>query len=285
MKKLLYFLVCFSLFLSCEKKKDDVTPVKTPVLKGFIVESTTPSLTAKSYYMLVSANGKLSNLQKIDSIKQDEKVTVYTNNNIITDGLPNNYSVLSDLVNPIGGSAQTSKIDYSAKKVSNGYEIIIPFSPSLSSYVLIELNADNQMVKYSDTKIVVIDNNGMKRETLKNSYLRYEYDSKGNVVKVFQKQDGTTTETLATEYTYDTNPNPTKPLLWAFRLVGFGVSGAESNNNIVTSKNYQQGTLFTESIGLYTYDSSTKFPLTVNVSGKSYSPNVMVGTSKTTFKY
>ncbi len=284
MKKLFYLLLYFSLFLSCEKKKDDVTPI-TPVLKGFVVESTTPNLTSKSYYTLVSANGKLSNLQKIDSIKQDGKVTIYNNNNIITDGLPNSYSVLSDVANPIGGAAQTSKVEYSAKKVSNGYEIIIPFSTSFSSYVLIELNADNQMVKYSDTKIVVIDNNGMKRETLRNSYLRYEYDSKGNVVKVFQKQDGSTTETLAVEYTYDTNPNPNKPLLWTFRLIGFGTPGAESNNNIVTSKNYQQGALSTESTGVYTYDSSTKFPLTVSVSGKSYSPNVMVGTSKTTYKY
>lgn len=281
MKKLLYFLLWISLFIAC-KSKEIVTPVTpTPVLKGIVVEGILPNLTVKTNYSIIYTSEKVSSIQKIDSIKQDGVLKIYTNNNVITDGLPNNYTVVSDVV----GILQTSKIEYSGKKVANGYEIIIPFNSSLSSYVLIELNADNQMVKYSDTKIVSTDNNGVKRETLRNSYIRYEYDSKGNVVKIFQKLDGSTVEILTTEYTYDTNPNPYKSLLWLFRVTGFGSTISESNNNVISSKNYQQGVLYTESTGLYTYDSDSKYPLTLATSGKSYSPNTTIGTSKTTFKY
>jgi hypothetical protein len=281
MKKLLYFSLYISLFTAC-KSKETITPVDpTPIMKGIIVESILPNLTTKTNYSIGYMNEKVSNFQKKDSIKQDGVLKLYTNTNVITDGLPNSYTVVSDVV----GILQTYKIEYSGKKVADGYEIIIPFNSSLSGYALIELNADNQMVKYSDTKTVSTDNNGVKRETLRNSYLRYEYDSKGNVVKVFQKLDGATTEILINEYTYDTNPNPCKPLLWFFRLTGFGTTISESNNNVISSKNYQQGVLFTESTGIYTYDSDSKYPLALSTSGKSYSPNTTVGTSKTTYKY
>lgn len=285
MKKLLYFSLFISLLVACKSKETVIPVANTPVLKGFTVEGILPNLTAKTNYLILYTSEKISNFQKIDSIKQDGGLKVYTNNNVITDALPNNYTVISDVANPVGGTAQTSKIEYSGKKVANGYEIVVPFSSTLSSYALIELNSDNQMVKYSDTKIVSTDNSGVKRETLRNSYLRYEYDTKGNVVKIFQKLDGSSTEILATEYTYDNNPNPYKPLLWLFRLTGFGVPVSESNNNVIFSKNYQQGVLFTESTGIYTYNSDSKYPLTLSTSGKSFSPNTTVGTSKTTYKY
>lgn len=285
MKKLLYVSLCISLFTAC-KSKDIVTPVTpTPVLKGIISEGITPRITAKTNFSIVYTNEKISSIQQSDSIKQDGGLKIYTNNIVITDGLPNNYTVVSDLTNPIGGSSQTNKIEYSGKKVANGYEIIIPFSSSLISYALIELNADNQMVKYSDTKVVSTDNNGMKKETLRNSYLRYEYDSKGNAVKTFQKLNGSTAEILIAEYTYDTNPNPYKPLLWLFRLTGLGLTVSESNNNVIFSKDYQQGVLFTETTGIYTYDTQTRYPLTLSTSGKSFSQNTGVGTSKAIFKY
>ncbi len=283
MKKLIFYAVSFFIFLTCEKKKD---PTPLPILKGFISESITLRITLKSNFSIFYANEKVSTIQQRDSIKEDGGLKIYTNNIVITDGLPNNYSVVSDLTNPVGGSSQTNRIEYSGKKVANGFEIIIPFSSTLVSYALIELNTDNQMVKYSDTKIVSTDNNGVKRETLRDSYIRYEYDSKGNVVKAFQKINGSNAETLIAEYTYDTNPNPYKPLLWFFRLAGFGgTGGLESNNNVIFSKNYQQGVLLTESTGVYMYDPVSKYPLTVTTSGKSYSPNSGVGTSKTTFKY
>lgn len=283
MKKLIFYSISFLVFLSCEKKKD---PTPTPILKGIISESITPRITLKSNFSIVYTNEKVSSIQQRDSIREDGGLKIYTNNIVITDDLPNSYTVVSDLTNPVGGSSQTSKIEYSAKKVANGYEVIIPFSSSLVSYALIELNADNQMVKYSDTKIVSTDNNGVKRETLRNSYLRYEYDTKGNAVKAFQKINGANAETLIAEYTYDTNPNPNKPLFWFSRLLGFGGSGGiESNNNVLTSKNYQQGVLLTETTGVYTYDTQTGYPLTLTTSGKSYSPNTGVGTSKAIYKY
>lgn len=271
--------------MACESKKTITPVISTPVLKSFVVEGILPNLTSKTNYFIGYTNEKVSNIQKIDSIKQDRVLKVYATNNVITDGLPNSYIVVRNAISPFIESPQTSKIEYSGNKVANGYEIIVLFSSSLTSYNLIELNADNQMVKYSDTKVISTDNNGVKKETLRNSYLRYEYDTKGNVVKIFQKLDGSTSEILINEYTYDTTPNPYKPLLWLFRLTGFGVPVSESNNNVISSKNYQQGVLYTETTGTYTYDSDSKYPITLTTSGKSYNPNTTIGTSKTTYKY
>jgi hypothetical protein len=143
------------------------------------------------------------------------------------------------------------------------------------------------LVKNTVNKLVTTDKNGIKREILYNYYNRFEYNEKGNVVKVFLKDTGSSPEVLNNEYTYDDKPSPySKDIRWLFRLSGVGgAAGAESKNNVLTSKNYQIGILLTETTGVYTYDTQTNYPLIVTTTGKSFSPNVGVGSSKTFYKY
>jgi hypothetical protein len=290
MKTLNFYTLIISvfLFLSCEKKKDP-DPV-IPVLKGFSTEGTSPNRTVKSNYSLIYVNDKLSNLQRIDTIVEVGSPirTLPALNNILTEEASGGYKLISDFA--IGGTNgyTISKVENIAQKTANGYDIVTVYSSSLTIHSQIELNANNQMVKYATTKIVNTNTNGVKRETPQNGYYRYEYDSNGNVTKVFLKDIGSAPEVLSNEFTYDDKPNPYKDsnLKWIFRLSGLGGSGGiESKNNVLTSKNYQQGVLLTETTGVYTYDTQSGYPLTLSTSGKSFSPNTSVGTGKTVFKY
>ncbi|MEY4541495.1 MAG: hypothetical protein RLZZ306_3252 [Bacteroidota bacterium] len=287
MKNLIFFSIIIFIFLSCEKKTD-LTPV-TPVLKGFVTESTSLRRTVKSTYSLIYSNDKFSNLQRIDEVREADlslKVTPILNN-IITEEATDRYKMSSDFAASINGIYIISKVENIAQKIANGYEISTAQGNALTVYFQIELNANNQVTKYSNTKIVSTDINGVRKEILQNSYYRFEFDTKGNIIKAFEKNNGASTELLSAEYTYDDKPNPYKVLRWVFRLsgVGLGLAGSESTNNVLTSKNYQQGVLFTETTGSYTYDSQTGYPLTLTTLGKSNDPNVSVTPSKTTYKY
>jgi hypothetical protein len=282
MKKSIYFSLGISLFLSC-KQKEEITPI-LPALKGFTVESSLPNLTAKTDYTLTYTNDKLSNLQKNDVIEKDGVLKTYpTMNNVITYGtMYDSYKIVSD-----AGNSSTNKMIYNAEKMNGEFNITIYSDKNFQTLFSMERNMNDKVSKYELIKPIVIGSNGVVSPILPNTYTRYEYDSNGNAVKVFQKIDGFTTEFLANEYTYDTNPNPNKALVWVFRLVGYGavLASSESNNNILTTKNYSQGTLISETNAVYTYDATTKLPLTVMTSGKSYNSNTTIGTSKTTYKY
>jgi hypothetical protein len=281
MKKLIYFLLSISLFLSC-KQKEEIAPV-LPTLKGFTVESSLPNLTAKTDYTLTYTNDKLSNLQKTDVIEKDGVLKTYpTVNNVITYGTYDTYKIVSGTDN-----SSTSKMIYNAEKFNGEFNITIYSDKNFQTLFYMERNTNDKVSKYELVKPIVIGSNGIVSPILPNTYIRYEYDANGNAVKVFQKIDGFTNEFLTNEYTYDANPNPNKALVWIFRLVGYGavLASSESNNNILTAKNYSQGTLISETITVYTYDANTKLPLAAITSGKSYNPNTTIGSSKTAYKY
>ena len=290
MKKIIFYTLTISIFVfsSCEKKKDAEPLPIIPTLKGFTTEGTSQSRTVKSTYLLVYANNKLNNLQRIDTIKEDGEPirTGPVLNNFLTEEGSEGFKLVSDFaVGGSNGNYTISKIENIAQKTLNGYDITTIYSNSQTIYSQLEFNKDNQVIKNTVTKIVTTDKNGVKRETPQNAYNRFEYDSNGNTVKVFLKDIGSAPEVLSNEYTYDNKPNPYKDLKWLFRLFGFGGAGFESKNNVLTSKNYQQGVLLTETTGVYTYDAQTGYPLTLTVSGKSFSPNAGVGSSKTFYKY
>ena len=279
MKNSIYFLLCISLLLSC-KEKEEIAPV-LPALKGFRVESSLPNLTSKTDYTLIYTNEQLSNLQKTDVIEKDGILKTFpTVNNVITYGTYNTYRVVSD-----AGNSSTNKMTYNAEK-ANGEFVITVFSDKNLQLFIMERNINDQVSKYELVKPITISPSGVI-PALPNTYARYEYDTNGNVIKIFQKIDGFPNEFLTNEYTYDANPNPSKALVWMFRLFGYGtdLASSESNNNILTAKNYSQGILVSETNAVYTYDVITKLPLTVITSGKSYNPNTTIDTSKTTFRY
>lgn len=281
MKKLIYFLLSISFFLSC-KENEQIAPV-LPTLKGFTVESSLPNLTAKTDYTLTYTNDKLSNLQKTDVIEKDGVLKTYpTVNNVITYGTFDTYKIVSD-----AGNSSTSKMTYNAEKMNGEFNITIYSDKNFQTLFSMERNTSDKVSKYELVKPIVIGSNGVVSPILPNTYVRYEYDSNGNAIKVFQKIDGFTNEFLANEYTYDVNPNPNKALVWVFRMVGYGavLASSESNNNILTAKNYSQGVLISETNTVYTYDATTKLPIVATTSGKSYNPNTMIGSSKTAYKY
>jgi hypothetical protein len=259
-----------------------ISPV-LPTLKGFTVESSLPNLTAKTDYTLIYTNGQLSNLQKTDVIEKDGLLNTYpTVNNVITYGMYDTYKIVSD-----AGSSSTNKMIYNAEKANGEFTITVYSDKNFQTLFVMERNTNDKVSKYELVKPIVIGSNGVVSPILPNTYTRYEYDASGNVIKIFQKIDGFPNEFLTNEYTYDANPNPNKALVWVFRLVGYGavLASSESNNNILTAKNYSQGILVSETSAVYTYDAITKLPLTVTTSGKSYNPNTTIGTSKTTFRY
>jgi hypothetical protein len=290
MQKLIFYSIITFIFLSCEKKKDP-TPLPVDItLKELVTEGISPNRTVKSIYSLIYSNNKLSNLQRIDTIREDglPPRTGPTINNFFTEEVSEGYKLISDYA--VGGSNgyTVSKVETVAKKIPTGYDVETTYTASQQTfYSQMEFNSSNQLAKNTVTKLITTDKNGVKRETAYNFYNRFEYDAKGNVVRVFLKDIGSSPEVLNNEYTYDDKPSPySKDLRWLFRLSGVGgAAGVESKNNVLTSKNYQQGVLLTETIGVYTYDTQTNYPLIVTTTGKSFSPNVGVGSSKTTYKY
>ena len=281
--KALIGLLMLSLY-ACKDKA--VTPVPIPVLKSFSLEfrrDANSSPRGSTNYTLEYKDGQLSNITKLDTIFEDKKIeSIYKSSYLLTNQA-SNYKLTNITVRSSSGiSPQTLTTDVSALLINNVYEVTTINSPNFSSVARIELNANNQIAKYTLVKYTVVNQDGTKRETLQNFYQRYEYDTKGNLVKVFQKSVDTA-ELLIGEYTYDDKPNPYISMKWLGRL--FGTPGFESTNNALTAKSYVQGILVSEQTTTYTYDSITNYPLTMNSSGKSYEPNVSIGVSKTVFKY
>ena len=281
--KALIGLLMLSLY-ACKDKA--VTPVPIPVLKSFKLEirRNANSLPfALTNYALEYKDGQLSNTTKLDTIFEDKKIEIIYKSSYLLTNQANNYKLTGSIVRLLSGtSSQISDTDVSASLINNVYEITTINSPNVSSVAKIELNANNQIAKYILVKYTVVNQDGTKRETLQNFYQRYEYDTKGNLVKVFQKSVDTA-ELLIGEFTYDDKPNPYIPMKWFGRLSG--TPGFESTNNVLTAKSYVQGILVSEQTSSYTYDATTNYPLTASSSGKSYEPNVSIGVSKTVFKY
>ena len=276
-------ILMLSLF-ACRDKT--VTPVPIPVLKSFSIEGrrdANSSPFASINYALDYKDGQVSNITKLDTIFEDKKIESIYKSSYLLNNQANNYKLTGATVRSSGGSSsQTSTTDVSALLINNVYEVTTINSPNFSSIARIELNANNQITKYVLVKFIVVNQDGTMRETVQNFYQRYEYDTKGNLVKAFQKSIDAA-ELLITEYTYDEKLNPYIAMKWLGRLSGS--AGFESTNNVLTVKNYTQGTLVSEQTSFYTYYPTTNYPLTVNSSDKSYNPNVSIGTSKTIFKY
>ncbi len=252
-------------------------------------ESTTPHVTVKSTYSLIYANGKLNNLQNIDTIRENgspmKSPPLF--NNILTGDESKGYKLISDIY---WGNA-VYKMEYASRKIANGYEVVTVENDILGykssyTYSQFEPNLNDQIINNGITKFANIDKNDVKLESPFETYYRYEYDNKGNVIKVFIKNVFSPSEILSSEYTYDDKPNPYKVLKWVYRLFGFrDLAIYESTNNILTSKNYLQGVLASETIEVYTYNNQTGYPLTKITTEKLFNSTFKLKTTKTAFKY
>lgn len=271
---------------ACKDKAVTPVIVPIPVLKSFSIESRRDANllpVASINYALEYKDSQLSNITKLDTIFEDKQISSTYKSSYLLNNQANTYKLTGITVRSSGGSSsQPSTTDVSALLVNNIYEVTTINSPTYSSIASIQLNGNNLMAKYALVKYIVVNQDGSKKETLQDFYQRYEYDVKGNLIKVFQKSIDTA-ELMIAEYTYDDKPNPYIALKWIGRLSG--TAGFESANNVLTVKNYVQGVLTSEQTASYTYDATTNYPLTASSSGKSYNANVSIGTSKTIFKY
>ena len=291
MKKIIFYSLLFSFFISCEKKKD---PNPTPILQEFVEEVTYSSEIYINTYSLIFSDNKLNNLQEtIRSFKKDGSLLSMSKpiNNILTEEVFENYKKISDVINMVNGVyvSTNNNATYSARRIPNGYEISVTYininSDLITHYYNIELNANNQITKHINVKSLSTGLNGVKKEILYNSYTRFEYDTRGNIVRRFF-YDGSSIEALTDEYTYDDKPNPLKVLQWFNRLSEFITVSSESTNNILTTK-----TIFTprlETTTIYTYDMQTKYPLKSISVVRNLSTGIILPIPeniKTTYKY
>ena len=115
-----------------------------------------------------------------------------------------------------------------------------------------------------------------------NSYTRCEYDDSGNLVKEFRKDS---LERLSEEYTYDNHPNPRTNLGLFYRMTDNNISSAESINNKLTAKIYENGILFGEQKYLYEYDKKSNLPLKLKISTVTFKNRTKYYDVNITFEY
>ncbi len=115
----------------------------------------------------------------------------------------------------------------------------------------------------SSTATFTYAGNTISKITRNDTQFRYEYDSNGNLTKIFYKF-GSQPEELISEYTYDDNPNPhrTYIALLVFAVVFGDIADVVSPNNPISYKSYDGKTVSSSSAYAYTYNDKG-FPLTV----------------------
>lgn len=114
---------------------------------------------------------------------------------------------------------------------------------------------------------------------------RYEYDSRGNIAKVFEKSNPGATELLTNEYTYDDKTNPARNNvgLLAFVAIFGSIADIYSPNNALTAKQYKSnGQVLSTDTFTYTYNDKG-FPLTVKQ--VTQEPGKAAETSNVTIQY
>ena len=290
-------LICILLLFSC-KRDQDVHPTVDTRLKKFLSENMLNSSITRKHHLFGYTNDTYT-FQRVDSIEQDGKVRKISpsRSGFFSEELSNNFKLIEEVYFYVEskfsvGVSYTNKVETIVKKVNDGFDLVTSYDNKPSVHASLQLSNNNQMLKYTTSSVVTIGSNeGTKDVILYNGYYRFEYESSGNVSKVFYSTSGTI-ETLFAEYTFDKNPNPFTNLKWLCRLSTIGTKGidielaaSESNNNILTGKYYQDGKLKYEKTNTYKYDIKTKLPteIVTTISEKDNFPNTYL--TKNTFIY
>ena len=180
---------------------------------------------------------------------------------------------------------QTNQIEYNIKKIANGFEISSKVDLFKEAITQIEVNSNNQMTKYKKIKSIYFDPKGQPSEKSESFIQRYEYDTKGNIVKVFSNLNSTK-EYLIAELTYDSNPNPWQAVKWVYkgRLYESFPQG-ESKNNPISVKTYKSsGELGDVYVITHIYNKNTFYP-TSSIWSQSFDGKSVKSTSTYTFVY
>ncbi|MGL4629581.1 MAG: hypothetical protein ACRCVT_00135 [Leadbetterella sp.] len=260
MKITSYLLGILLLVFACEDSNEPVKETIDPDHSGRLKNYTaTYKAGSKSYIFSLDCeytNNEISKVIEKDpfsfdfAIPDDKAKTTFG-----LTRMANGDYLLSNVFQDFEG---TFKDEVKAVKSGNKYVIDNGLdSDGKKVYLIVDLNSSGQMVKKT------ISGSLTNATTLGTIYMRYEYDAKGNCIKVYSGNPFN--ETLSTELTYDDKPNPLKNLKWVYRFEGFleldNLSYLyESNNNVVTGKEYFDGKVLNNITKTYEYHSKNKFP-------------------------
>ena len=201
----LFLITLFLIFISCNNK--DAQPNSSTVLKTLSLVSTRYGVKgddrSKTVYEYLGSD--ISKVTSIDSSTTSDGKTLLINNSstviAYTDKIIN--KITTEKIDKKANT--TTKVEYTIKKVTGGFDIISKGS-NYQIYSAIEVNANDQLTKTKSIKTVYDLLKG-PNEILDNSYRRFEYDSKGNIIKAYYSNNGQK-EYLEIELTYDSNPSP-----------------------------------------------------------------------------
>jgi YD repeat-containing protein len=273
----IFSIIFFFYFVSC--KSTDTQPNTSTVLKS--ISYNLSSLKGKS-------GGKLLlEYSGTDIIKTSSVDTTYDTPKVISSNTQSGtYSnkILTKLIVDYKTLSATTQFVYDIKKTGNTYDITSK-TGTYQFVTQIEVNANDQIIKFKDIKTITLDAKGQPVEILGTIVRRYEYDAKGNLIKAFSNQNSSK-EYLAAEWTYDSNPSVYGALKWIFSgRIGNTYPLGESKNNPITAKTYTSGGNIEDNYTIvYVYDKTTTYPTSSTWTNKTSSGQVL-STNKYAFGY
>lgn len=273
-----FLAVTFFYLISC--KSTDVQPIFSTSLKSISANLVSLKGNAKSKIVFAYTGSDITTATSTDSSFSGSTVDVSsgTSNYTYTD------RILTKIASVSKSKTSTSQSEFSIVKNGTIYDIT---SKSGTTQVItqIEVNANDQIIKYKDVKTIIQDFKGASSEVLGRIVIRYEYDVKGNLIKAYTNQNSPK-EYLFIEMTYDTNPNVYGALKWVLGgRFGNALSLGESKNNPITIKSYTSSGVTEDNYAItYVYDKNTSYPVSSVWTGKATNGQVF-STYKYTFVY
>lgn len=226
--------------------------------------------------------------------------TIVSNDSAVSDGKTSRWIITSELIDlsneefkiQIKDSRDvlpSSFRETSYKKSKTGFfseNLTVGSGPKFITQSVLNFNANNKFEKIIVENVIErtdTDNVSLKTNSV-GTYFRTEYDTNGNVSKIFLKNSTDTPEYLFTEYTYDSKSNPLK----IKRVFGWvwmdNVAACESNNNILTIKMYDsKGKVIRLTENLYSYNSNN-LPIFVKTTYNHLDVG-LIATGDTQYKY
>jgi hypothetical protein len=274
-----FLTVTFFYLISC--KSSDVQPIFSTSLKSISTNFVSLKGGNNSSKITFAYTGSdITAVTSIDSSFSGNTVDVFsgTSNYTYTD------RILTKIVSVSKSKTSTSQSESSIVKNGNIYDITSKLGTT-QVITQIEVNANDQIVKYKEVKTISQDFKGAKSEVVGRIVIRYEYDVKGNLIKAYTNQNSPK-EYLFIEMTYDTNPNVYGALKWVLGgRFGNALSLGESKNNPITIKSYTSSGVTEDNYAItYVYDKNTSYPVSSVWTGKATNGQVF-STYKYTFVY
>ena len=245
----------FLYFISCKSK--DVQPNSSTVLKSISTDLVSLKGNSKSKIVFTYTGSDIIKMTSVDSSFSGQTVDVSTS----TFNYTYTNKILTKLTSDSKSKTFSSQTETNIIKTGNIYDITSKLGTA-QIITQIEVNADDQIIKYKELKTIIQDLKGVPIVTAGKTIMRYEYNTKGNLIKVYTNQNAPK-EYLFVEMVYDANPNVYGALKWALSgRIGNTLPLGESKNNPTTIKSYTSSGVLNDSYtNTYVYDKNTAYPV------------------------